>query len=149
MRYTPVRLPNRGDSRRINWLAGALALLSTLRASLRSTSGPRLVFDLLPALAGKTLFVSLRETSSRPFVHMDSLGDLTLVAVVVQFEPSEKINRIDPAASNREIGSMPTQARPERSAILPRSQKLHQQSNGQRPTRPAQSPGGSAIKTWS
>ena len=39
--------------------------------------GPRLVIDLLPTLARKTVFVSLRQTSSRPFVHMDSLGQFT------------------------------------------------------------------------
>jgi len=64
--------PCKRASRRFWWLAVALTLLSALRASLRSTSGPRLLIDLLPTLARKTLFVSLRETSSLPFVHMDS-----------------------------------------------------------------------------
>ena len=60
--------PNPGQWRS----AVALALLSTLRASLRSTSAPRLIIDLLPTLARMTVYVSLRQTSSRPFVHMDS-----------------------------------------------------------------------------
>jgi hypothetical protein len=45
--------------------------------SLRSTSGPRLFVDLLPALARKTLFGCLRETSSLPFVLTDSPGENT------------------------------------------------------------------------
>ena len=64
--------PCKGDSRRFWWIAGALALCSTHRASLRPSSGPRLFVDLLPAHARKTVFASLRQTSARPFVHMDS-----------------------------------------------------------------------------
>ena len=61
-RFAPVRLP----SRKTPSLGGE-------SSSFRSTSGPQLVLDLLPALAPKTLFVSLRATSSRPFVLKDSL----------------------------------------------------------------------------
>ena len=70
-RFAPVRLPIRAtptlwvDSRR------PCVTLHSL-SSLHSTAGPRLFVDLLPTLARKTLFASLRETSSRPFVHMDS-----------------------------------------------------------------------------
>ena len=42
------------------------------RTSLRSTSAPQLFIDLLPAHARLTVFASLRQTSARPFVHMDS-----------------------------------------------------------------------------
>jgi hypothetical protein len=66
--------PCKGDSRRFWWIACALALLSTHRASFLSTSGPGLFIDLVPAQARKTVFASLRQTSVHPFVHMHSLS---------------------------------------------------------------------------
>ena len=64
-RFAPVRLP----SRKTPYLLGGKP------SSFRCTSGPQLFVDLLPALALKTLFVSLRETSSRPSVLKDSLAN--------------------------------------------------------------------------
>ena len=50
-----------------------------------ATSGPRLLLAHLPALATKTLFGSLRETLSLPFVLKDSLAKIQWLFVAILF----------------------------------------------------------------